>query len=66
LIRAEAFPSLLCDARPMLSRRSVALALAAACGPRLATASDPAAPALVTGAATWLACTARRDLAPPR
>jgi len=26
----------------------------------------PAAPALVTGAVTWLACTARRDLAPPR
>jgi hypothetical protein len=26
----------------------------------------PAAPALVTGAVTWLACTARHDLAPPR
>jgi hypothetical protein len=25
----------------------------------------PAAPALVTGAITWLASTARRDLAPP-
>jgi hypothetical protein len=37
---------------------AVAAAAVAAAGPH------PAAPALVTGVATWLACTARRDLAP--
>jgi len=33
---------------------------------RLAAGPHPAAPALVTGAATWLILTARHDLAPPR
>jgi hypothetical protein len=31
----------------------------------LAAGPHPAAPALVTGAATWLILTARHDLAPP-
>jgi hypothetical protein len=42
------------------------LATVAACAVAVAAAGfHPAAPALVTGAATWLACTAHRDLAPP-
>jgi hypothetical protein len=42
------------------------LAAAVASGAAVAAAGlHPAAPALVTGALTWLACTARRDLAPP-
>jgi hypothetical protein len=31
----------------------------------LAVGAQPATPALITGAATWLALTARHDLAPP-
>jgi hypothetical protein len=42
------------------------LAAAAACGAAVAVAgSQPAGPALITGALTWLLLTARRDLAPP-
>ncbi len=44
----------------VLAAVAVSAAAVAVAGPH------PAAPALVTGAATWLACTARRDLAPPR
>jgi DnaJ domain len=42
----------------ILAAAAVAAAAAGAAGPH------PAAPALVTGAATWLVLTARRDLAP--
>ena len=42
------------------------LAAAAACAAAVAVAgSQPAGPALITGALTWLLLTARRDLAPP-
>jgi hypothetical protein len=42
------------------------LAAAAASAAAVAAAGfHPAAPALITGTITWLACTARRDLAPP-
>jgi hypothetical protein len=50
-------------------RRLAVRVLATLAASALAVAAagfHPAAPALVTGAVTWLACTARRDLAPPR
>ncbi len=43
----------------ILAAAAVSAAAVAAAGPH------PAAPALVTGAATWLVLTARHDLAPP-
>ena len=44
----------------ILAAAAASTAAAAAAGPH------PAAPALITGAATWLILTARHDLAPPR
>ena len=51
--------------RPVrLALRAVAAA-AASLGFVLAAGARPATPALITGALTWLALTARHDLAPP-
>src|SRR5450755_2627585 len=52
--------------RPRRLALRVLTTLAASAVAVAAAGFHPAAPALVTGAVTWLACTARRDLAPPR
>ncbi len=51
--------------RPARLALRVLLALAAGAAAVAATGPHPAAPALVTGVATWLVLTARHDLAPP-
>jgi hypothetical protein len=51
--------------RPARLALRVALALAACAAAVAAAGPHPAAPALVTGVATWLVLTARHDLAPP-
>ncbi len=51
--------------RPWRLALRILAATAASVAAVAAAGLHPAAPALVTGAATWLACTARRDLAPP-
>jgi hypothetical protein len=51
--------------RPARLALRVLLALAACAAAVAAAGPHPAAPALVTGVATWLALTARHDLAPP-
>ena len=43
----------------IVAAAAVSIAVALVAGPR------PATPALITGALTWLAVTARHDLAPP-
>ncbi len=48
-----------------LALRAAAVA-AVSTGVVLVAGSGPATPALITGALTWLALTARHDLAPPR
>ena len=53
------------DGRPRALALRVLAAVAASVGAVAAAGFHPAALALVTGAATWLACTVRRDLAPP-
>lgn len=52
--------------RPRAMALRVLVAVAASVMAVAAAGFHPAALALVTGAATWLACTVRRDLAPPR
>jgi hypothetical protein len=51
--------------RPARLALRVLLALAAGAAAVAAAGPHPAAPALVTGVATWLVLTARHDLAPP-
>ncbi len=51
--------------RPRALALRVLAAVAASVMAVAAAGFHPAALALVTGAATWLACTVRRDLAPP-
>ena len=50
--------------RPARLALRITVALAAAAAAVAAAGPHPAAPALVTGAATWLVLTARHDLAP--
>jgi hypothetical protein len=50
--------------RPARLALRIAAAVAVAAAAVAAAGPHPAAPALVTGVATWLALTARRDLAP--
>ena len=50
--------------RPARLALRIAAALAVAAAVVVAAGPHPAAPALVTGVATWLVLTARRDLAP--
>jgi curved DNA-binding protein CbpA len=52
--------------RPVRLALRIVAAVAAGVIAVLAAGPHPAAPALITGVATWLAVTARRDLAPPR
>ncbi len=54
------------DGRPRALALRILVAVAASAAAVVAAGLHPAALALVTGAATWLACTARGDLAPPR
>ena len=51
--------------RPARLALRILAATAASAAAVLAAGPHPAAPALVTGAATWLVLTARHDLAPP-
>jgi curved DNA-binding protein CbpA len=51
--------------RPVRLALRVAAAAAAGVAAVLIAGARPATPALITGAVTWLALTARRDLAPP-
>lgn len=53
------------NGRPRRLALRVLAALAAGTVAVAAAGFHPAAPALITGAVTWLACTAHRDLAPP-
>ena len=51
--------------RPVRLALRIAGAAAVSLGVALVAGARPATPALITGAATWLALTARHDLAPP-
>ncbi len=64
--RVTRFAARIRAGRPRRLALRVLAALAASAVAVIAAGFHPAAPALITGAATWLACTARRDLAPPR
>lgn len=57
-------PSRVRRGRPARLALRVLAALAVAAAAALAAGPHPAAPALVTGVATWLVLTGRRDLAP--
>jgi hypothetical protein len=48
----------------LLLRVVIAVAVSAAVA--IVAGSEPATPALIVGAATWLLLTGRHDLAPPR
>jgi hypothetical protein len=50
--------------RPVRLALRIAVAAAVSLGVALVAGARPATPALITGAVTWLALTARRDLAP--
>lgn len=63
--RAARWAARIRGGRPRRLALRVLAAVAASAVAVAAAGFHPAAPALVTGAATWLACTARRDLAPP-
>ena len=52
--------------RPGRLALRIAAAAAVSLGVALVAGARPATPALITGALTWLALTARHDLAPPR
>jgi hypothetical protein len=68
LLHTRGAQRLLARVRRGRPRRLALRVLAAAAASAAAVAAagfHPAAPALVTGAITWLASTARRDLAPP-
>ncbi len=62
---AARLPGRIRRGRPARLALRVLAALAAAAAAVAAAGPHPAAPALVTGVATWLVLTARRDLAPP-
>ena len=51
--------------RPARLALRIAAAAAVSIGVALVAGARPATPALITGVLTWLALTARRDLAPP-
>jgi hypothetical protein len=51
--------------RPARLAARIAVAAAVCAGAALAAGAEPATFAVVTGALTWLALTARHDLAPP-
>jgi hypothetical protein len=51
--------------RPARLALRIAAAGAASIGVALVAGARPATPALITGILTWLALTARHDLAPP-
>jgi hypothetical protein len=51
--------------RPARLALRIAAAGAVSLGVALVAGARPATPALITGALTWLALTARHDLAPP-
>ena len=51
--------------RPAMLALRVLIAAAVAGGSAAVAGWQPATPALITGALTWLLCTARHDLAPP-
>ncbi len=51
--------------RPGLLAFRVLIVAAVAAGSAAVAGWQPATPALITGAVTWLLCTARHDLAPP-
>ena len=51
--------------RPARLVLRIAAVAAVSAGVALVAGSRPATPALITGALTWLALTARHDLAPP-
>ncbi len=64
--RAMRFAARIRGGRPRRLALRILAALAASAVAVAAAGFHPAAPALITGIATWLACSARRDLAPPR
>jgi hypothetical protein len=64
LAAAARLPSRVRRGRPARLALRVLAAVAAGAAAVLAAGPHPAAPALVTGVATWLLLTARRDLAP--
>jgi hypothetical protein len=64
LAAAARLPSRVRRGRPARLALRVLAAVAAGAAAVLAAGPHPAAPALVTGVATWLVLTARRDLAP--
>jgi hypothetical protein len=51
--------------RPARLALRIAAAAAASIGVAFVAGARPATPALITGVVTWLALTARHDLAPP-
>jgi curved DNA-binding protein CbpA len=61
---ARALPGRVIHGRPVRLVLRILIAAAASVGAVLAAGPHPAAPALVTGIATWLVVTARHDLAP--
>jgi hypothetical protein len=65
LAAAARLPSRVRRGRPARLALRVLAALAVGAAAVLAAGPHPSAPALVTGVATWLLLTARRDLAPP-
>jgi hypothetical protein len=52
--------------RPIRLLVRVAIAAAVSAGVAIVAGAQPATPALIVGAATWLLLTGRHDLAPPR
>jgi len=65
LAAAARLPSRVRRGRPARLALRLLAAVAAGAAAVVAAGPHPAAPALVTGVATWLVLTARRDLAPP-
>jgi curved DNA-binding protein CbpA len=64
--RTARFAARVRGGRPRRLALRILAAVAASAAAVAAAGFHPAMPALVTGAATWLACTVRGDLAPPR
>lgn len=64
-VPAPGLPGRVLRGRPARLALRVAVAAAASVAAVAAAGPHPAAPALVTGIATWLVLTARHDLAPP-
>ncbi len=65
-VMARLYRSRAWQGRPVRLALRVLIAALAGTAAVLIAGPHPAAPALVTGVATWLVLTARRDLAPPR